>query len=685
MSYGRRSSDAKSNNPSQQQQQLDPLSIPSQLQCSPEMPTASGAANASNLSGPVSLAAAAVPDYLSAIHQQQLGSTTSSSSSTEGGAAAKPDFAHASATAGAVAAAAALEGDLAAAAAAAAAEVAAALAATPVARQSSGSSVDPGSNNALLDTLEALTGISAGPLPHAAAAGGGRTCNAGRAGFGAVHGSANSSSSGSSSQLNSDAAARAVAAIFSAGSSQKDMAAVARLSGASPDESLNSSGVAIIPPPAPAALEDAGCNSSSSKTGIKPSTPSERARALARAALDALHPQLRKSRKAAARQEGKKSPKKEIKDATADGKELEEVAGLSAEASAAAVYAAGAAAGDDAQTAEMPGGSSGAALTATGNTPEGVQEAIDAAAAAIAGSLTASNSKQVAAALVQQPDHQAPEEASASAAVDSPEQGPRRQGTPSQSPDRIRSPEPSGVSAAAAFCVGGDVIDAERAVSLAQLGELSEYYRSPPAEALEPGSAMVIAGAGQTPATSAHANAAAAAAADGSSGCGTAGLSTDSTGITGNAGSTGSEVGDAASKGSTACSANPRSVTSTAGEAASVTSSMSGAAASVPSSSCSGDYRYSELIFRLQQFLPALKAADAFGSDFETTWEHVKVCEQQQHLLQQQQQQGWLGSGAGATGCHGRRKASSTNALPAPMVGSFSRDWLLLDAACRTG
>jgi hypothetical protein len=56
------------------------------------------------------------------------------------------------------------------------------------------------------------------------------------------------------------------------------------------------------------------------------------------------------------------------------------------------------------------------------------------------------------------------------------------------------------------------------------------------------------------------------------------------------------------------------------------------------SSSNSGDYRYSELIFRLQQFVPALKAADGSGpaGDFESTWELIKVCEDFLDGMQQQ-------------------------------------------------
>jgi hypothetical protein len=57
--------------------------------------------------------------------------------------------------------------------------------------------------------------------------------------------------------------------------------------------------------------------------------------------------------------------------------------------------------------------------------------------------------------------------------------------------------------------------------------------------------------------------------------------------------------------------------------------------------SSSGDYRYSELIFRLQQFLPALKGADGCGpaGDFESTWELIKVCDEQGCMEGQQQQQ----------------------------------------------
>ncbi|KAF6254019.1 hypothetical protein COO60DRAFT_360789 [Scenedesmus sp. NREL 46B-D3] len=50
------------------------------------------------------------------------------------------------------------------------------------------------------------------------------------------------------------------------------------------------------------------------------------------------------------------------------------------------------------------------------------------------------------------------------------------------------------------------------------------------------------------------------------------------------------------------------------------------AAAAAAGGASSGDYRYSELIFRLRQFLPALRAADGCGpaSEFESTWELIK-------------------------------------------------------------
>jgi hypothetical protein len=76
-------------------------------------------------------------------------------------------------------------------------------------------------------------------------------------------------------------------------------------------------------------------------------------------------------------------------------------------------------------------------------------------------------------------------------------------------------------------------------------------------------------------------------------------------------------------------------------------------------SSSSGDYRYSELIFRLQQFLPALKAADGSGAvgDFESTWELIKVCESSMEGQQQQQQ---------GSGVHGpvSQPSPSSQALP---------------------
>jgi hypothetical protein len=76
-----------------------------------------------------------------------------------------------------------------------------------------------------------------------------------------------------------------------------------------------------------------------------------------------------------------------------------------------------------------------------------------------------------------------------------------------------------------------------------------------------------------------------------------------------------------------------------AGSLAGVRTSSDGAAGG--NNSSSSDYRYSELIFRLQQFLPALKAADGSGpaGDFESTWELIKVCEGCMAGPQQQQGQ----------------------------------------------
>jgi hypothetical protein len=88
--------------------------------------------------------------------------------------------------------------------------------------------------------------------------------------------------------------------------------------------------------------------------------------------------------------------------------------------------------------------------------------------------------------------------------------------------------------------------------------------------------------------------------------------------------------------------ANGTASRSTGSLAGGRTSSGGAAAAaggnSSSSSSNSGDYRYSELIFRLQQFLPALKAADGSGpaGDFESTWELIKVCEGFLDGIQQQ-------------------------------------------------